>query len=461
VTLVSGSYFPVLGLKPEIGRLIGTDDDKATGEAHLAVLSYDYWQIRFEGKPDALNQVVYINGQPMTIIGVAPRGFTGTTLGIMPRIFIPVTFRGRQPFLGMDPDRRTSYWLYIFGRLQPGVTLEQTAAVMNIQYRNITNEYDAPEIEQWANSSIMEMFRAKQLTLKPGACGQSTVPDSNRETMRIQMVSALLILLIACANVCSILVTRGMARAGEIAVRSSFGATRGQIITQLLAESFVLVIISGISSIFTAHWILRLIVSIYPPHSAPLFDLSLNETSLLFTALLMFSTVILVGLFPAIHGARPDQMSLTKDQTGRTTESKTAFRLRVTLIVAQIALSLTLLVVSGLFAKSLYRLSNTDLGMKTDNIITFRVSPLQAGYTQEQTGLLFERLEEELAAIPGVSGVTSSQSQMFRGNTCLSANFIVEGIDPGRNLVVCFDNVGFDYLNTLGVPLVSGRNFTK
>jgi len=456
--LVSGEYFSALGLKPVIGRLLTPDDGKAAGEALVAVLSYDYWQSRFGGDPDVLNQVITINNtQPTTIVGVAPKGFTGTTLGAPARIFIPIpTFTG----VGYL-DNRSYYWLNVFGCLKPGVTLEQAAAAINVQYHNIINEYDAPSIEQMvgANNPIMQQFREKQLILKQGSRGQSIVPETNGERLRTRMGSALLLLIIACMNITNLLVVRGMARTGEIALRVSIGATRGQIIRQLLSESFILVFIAGAAGVLAAHWILRFIASMYPSSATAVFSFSMNETALLFAVIMTFAVGVLVGLFPAFHGARNDVTPLLKEQAGQTTGSKSAARVRAALIVAQIALSLTLLMVSGLFAKNFYKIINTDIGMNTNNIAIFSVQPSDNGYTPQRAAQFIERLEEELAATPGVVSVTSSNMLMFHLES-LSNTVNVEGAisDLGKNLRI--ELAGANYLRTFNTQLIAGRDFT-
>ena len=463
--LVSGGYFPALALKPTLGRLLSPDDDKIIGEAHTVVLSYAYWQSRFGGDPGVLNQAVTVNGQPMTIVGVAPRGFNGTTLGCNPKIFIPITMRGGALHsLPNYPDIRTSYWLHIFGRLKPGVTLEQAAAAINVQYRNFLIEYDAPLNEQMigADSPMMKQFLEKQLLLKPGARGQSLQFDSNKEWVNFFMGGMLLLLIIACINVANLLITRGMARTGEMALRVSFGATRWQNIQQLLIESFILVLIAGAAGILAAHWILRLIIAMFPAQTANIYSFSLNESSLLFAVLLTFAVGVSVGLFPAFHSAHSDITPLLKEQAGQMTGSKSAARLRMALVITQIALSLTLLAVSGLFAKSLYQINQIDIGMKTDNIVTFCVSPYQNGYTQQQTMQFFERLEEELAVLPGVNSVSNSQYRMFHGGS-MGTSVDLDGFrrGPETDSITRMDKVGMNYFGTLGIPLIAGRDFTR
>jgi len=465
ILFVSGSYFPVLGIHPALGRLLNTNDDKTIGEGRVAVLSYDYWRNNFGGDENALNQSILVNGQYLTVVGVAPRGFTGTTLGLKPRIFVPVTMHG--PLLAgeINPDYRQYYCLYLFGRLAPGVTLEQARVGINITYHNIINQVEAPEAERLMigeYASFVDMFRAKQLVLKPGARGQSNYSSGGdiKTLLNIFMGSTLLLLLIACANITNLLVARGLARSGEMAVRFSMGATRIQIFTQLLTESFILVIIAGIAGMIAAQWILRFIVALIPAQYAADFSFTLNGKILIFAVIMTVATGIAVGMFPAIYGARPDLSSMLKEQAGQVKGSKTASRLRTALIAAQIALSLTLLTVSGLFAKSLYNINRIDHGMKLDHVVTFGVSPALNGYTHQQSAQFFGRLEDELAALPGVKTVTNSQIKLLSGNY-MGNNFVVEGHPPDRPSNEAFNVAGPAYFQTLGVPLIAGRDFTR
>ena len=461
---VSGNYFPVLGIQPALGRLLHTNDDKIIGDGQVGVLSYDYWQKNFGGDAGILNQDITINGQSMTIAGVTPQGFTGTTLGSSPRIFVPITMRARlQPGLP-TLDSRMNYWAYVFGRLKPGVTLEQASAVMNVPYHNITNQVEAPEAERLIGQydSVMDMFRARQLVLKPGARGQSNYSGMAKSPLNIFMGCTLLVLLIACANVTGILLARGIARSGEMALRSALGASRMQIFTQLLTESFILVFIAGIAGILAGHWMLRAIVTMIPAQFADNLSFTLNGTALLFAVALTFAAGIVVGLFPAAYGARADLTSLMKDQTAQVTGSKSAIRFRTGLSIAQIALSLALIVVSGLFSKSLYNSNRIDTGMKIDRVVTFSVSPILKGYTPPQSTQYFERLENELAAIPGVESVTGSSTRLLSG-AYNGSRVIVEGYNPANLLAnsSAYNRGGTDYFKTLGIPLIAGRDFSR
>src|SRR5436190_1059144 len=210
--LVSGSYFPVIGLSPAIGRLLTPDDDKTPGESHVVVLSHAYWQRRFGLDPNLVGKTITVNGQAMTVVGVAARGFDGTTLGVKPLVFAPITMRGfSQPFKGFD--NRSSYWTYLFARLKPGVTIEQAKASLAGPYHNILNDVEAP-LQKNMSAQTMTRFKAKTLTIEPGANGQSNVHTGAKAPLTLLLGVTAFVLLIACANIANLLLARSAARAG-------------------------------------------------------------------------------------------------------------------------------------------------------------------------------------------------------------------------------------------------------
>jgi len=459
--LVSGSYFPVLGIQPALGRLISEDDDRAPGQSPVVVLSHSYWQNHFALDPGVLNQALVVNGQALTIIGVAPRGFEGTTLGSRPHVFVPITMRElMEPMFGGMNDRR-SYWAYLFGRLKPGVTLEQARAVLNTQYHAIVNDVEAP-LQKGMSEQTMERFREKPVTVEPGARGQSNVNTEAKAPLTLLMGVTAFVLLIACANVANLLLARGAARDGEIAVRLSIGATRRQLVAQLLTESCLLAVFAGAFSLLVARWTLHLIASLLPAQAAAMIPFELDWTVLLFAAALTMATGLLFGLFPALHSTRPELVSSLKGQAGQPSGARSASRFRTTLATSQIALSLALLVTAGLFTRSLFNVSRVDLGLKVDDVITFGVSPILNGYTPQRSLQFFERLEDELAALPGVTGVTASMVPIL-ADSSWGNSVAVEGFQAGPDTDTGsrYNEIGPAYFQTLGIPLISGREFNR
>jgi predicted permease len=459
--LVSGSYFPVLGLAPALGRLIGPGDDPAPGESHVVVLSHRYWQTRFGSNPNVINQTMIVNGRTMTIVGVAPAGFDGTTIGAEPKVFVPLTMRAEmQPSWNRFEDRR-SYSLYLFARLKPGVTIERARSGIGSQYHAIINDVEVP-LQKGMSDQTMARFRAKPILLEPGARGQSGIPNQAGPSMRVLLGVTAFVLLIACANIANLLLARSAARSGEMAIRLSIGAGRRHLVAQLLTESCLLAISGGLAGVFVAQWTLDLIASMLPAFALEGFSWKVDRTVMLFSAALAIGTGLLFGLFPAVHSTRPNLSSSLKGQAGQPAGAKAAARFRTSLATAQIALSMALLIAAGLFTKSLMNVSRVDLGVKVDNLITFGVSPALNGYTPDRTRQFFEELEDQLAAMPGVTGVTNSLVALLAGNNW-GNSLAVEGFQagPDTDTNANFDEVGPRYLRTLGIPLIGGREFTR
>ena len=458
--LVSGSYFPVLGLTPAIGRLLTPEDDRVLGESHVIVLSYAYWQSRFAADPSVLNQPLIVNGQTMTIVGVAPRGFDGTTLGVKPQVFAPITMRGfSQPSKAFD--NRRNYWAYLFARLKPGISIEQARTAMATPYHAIVNDVEAP-LQTGMSEQTMARFKAKSLRMDEGSRGQSSMSGEARAPLTLLMGVTGLVLLIACANIANLLLARGAARAGEMAIRLSIGAGRRQLIGQLLTESCLLAVLGGAGGIVVARWTLSLISAILPAQAMERITVSIDPAAMAFAAALAIGTGLLFGLFPALHSTRPDLISSLKGQSGQPSGARSASRFRTSLATAQIALSMALLVTAGLFTRSLVNVSRVDLGLKADNVVMFQVSPALNGYKPEQSRQLFARVEDEIAALPGITAVTSSSVPLLGGSNW-GSDVGVEGFKSGPDVDnnSRFNEVGPGYFSTLGIPLLAGREFTR
>ncbi|MGH9312361.1 MAG: ABC transporter permease [Vicinamibacterales bacterium] len=458
--LVSGSYFPVLGIQPALGRLLSPGDDRAVGESKVVVLSHAFWQTRFDASPNVLNDTIIVNGQSLTIVGVAPRGFDGTTLGAKPEVFVPITLRGlMSPGFDGFANRRT-YWAYVFARLKSGVSVEEARAAMNVKYRAIVNDVEA-SLQTGMSEQTLARFRTKELGFEPGGRGQSSVHGEAKEPLTLLLGVTALVLLIACANIANLLLARAAARSGEMAIRLSIGASRRRLIAQLLTESCLLALFGGVAGLFVASWTLRGIAALLPAEPAATIQIELDTTVLLFAAAVTVATGLLFGLFPALHSSRPDLQTIMKGQAGQPSGARAAARFRTTLATAQIALSMALLVGAGLFTRSLLNVSRVDLGLKIDDLLTFGVSPELNAYTPERSRVLFERLEEELAALPGVTAVTASLVPAL-GNSNWGTDVSVQGFNagPDTDTNARFNEVGSGYFRAMGIPLVTGREFT-
>jgi predicted permease len=460
--LVSGSYFPVLGLQPALGRLLGSTDDGTVGGSEVVVLSHAYWRSHLGGSPAVINETMVVNGHPLTIVGVAPKGFDGTTVGLKPDVFMPITMRWRlAPDPRTPPENRRGYWVYLFARLKPGVALEQARAAIDTPYRAIINEVEAP-LQESMSDQMMAQFRARGIRLDPGSHGQSTFVSDAWVPLTLLLGLTALVLLVACMNVANLLLARAVARSKEMATRLSLGATRGRLIAQLLTESSVLAFVSAMVSLLVAHWTMGLLRATLPGGAPALLTLQLDPSTLILTGALALGTGVMVGLFPALHAVRPYVLSALKAQGGQAAGGGGSARFRVSLAIAQVALSMVLVVLAGLFTMSLANISSVDPGLRTDGVVTFSVSPLRSGYSVPGSAALFERLEEELAALPGVTAVASSTTPLLSGSV-RAGQAVVEGFDvgPDTDRDTRYDEVGPGYFRTLGVPVISGREFTR
>jgi len=457
--LVSGSYFPVLGVQPTLGRLLGPGDDRTIGGHPVAVLSHSYWVSRLGADPNVLNKTIVINGQPMTIVGVAARGFEGTTVGTRPAVFVPLTMRG-QMVRGFDGfDNRRMYWAYVFGRLKPDVSLAQAGTEVNTIYHAIINDVEAP-LQQGMSDQTMASFRAKQLVLADGRRGQSTLHAEVRVPLILLLTITGFVLLIACANIANLLLARGAQRSQEMAIRGSLGAGRTQLVGQLLVESLLLAVIGGLAGLAVARWTLVLIGSIIPAEAATGLDLALEPATVLFTAVLSLGTGIVFGLYPALHSTRRDLMTVLRGGSGQPSGARAAARFRTGLVTAQIALSMTLLVAAGLFIKSLRNVSRVDLGLSTDHVVMFTLSPVLNGYEPARIRALFQDVEDRVAAIPGVTAVSAGRVPLISGSNwgnSVNVQGYPRGPDVDNNSR--FNMIGPDYFSTLRIPLVAGREF--
>jgi predicted permease len=464
--LVSGAYFPLLGLTPALGRLFGPADDQTAGGDPVAVLSHAYWTTGLGADPGVIGRAVVVNGRPLTVVGVAPKGFEGTTLGAQPRVFVPLSMApeldpGFGPRSGFD-DRKW-YWLYVFGRLGPGVSVERARSALNALYAPILAEVEAP-LQEGMSAPTLARFKARALTLEDGRRGQSLLHGQTRTPLALLFAITGLVVLIASANVANLLLARAATRSTEMAVRVSLGASRGRLLAQLLTESLLLAAIGGAASLVVARGALAVITTLIPPvelGAGARLAIELRPSALLFAAAVSLGTGLIFGLFPALQSTRPDLIAAIRAGGGHPSGARAAARFRTSLVTAQIALSMALLVAAGLFIKSLRNISRIDLGLEVDRVVMFALAPMFNGYETARSHALFARVEEELAAAPGVTGVAASGVSLLSGST-RDGDVRVEGFarDPDTDANSRLDPIGPGFFRTLGIPLVAGREFT-
>lgn len=459
VGMVSGSYFPILGLNAAAGRLLTPDDDKVIGANFVTVISYRFWEDKFGKDPRVIGQPIIVNGKSYTVVGVAPEKFDGTTAGSRQLLFLPISMRGEIQRFSKWEERR-NYWVYLFARLKPGMTIESAAPAANAIYHPIIIDVEVP-LQKSMSDKTMESFKNKKLVLAPGARGQSSINKEAKTPLLLLFSVTGVVLLIACANIANLLLARGASRATEMGVRLALGATRRNLIAQLLTESVMLALVGGVASLLVAQWTLGAISALLPPDASGTMTFGISRSVILFSAGLSIATGIIFGLFPAMHSTRSDLISAIRAGAGQIAGGRSAARFRSGLVTAQIALSMGLLIMSALFLKSLMNVSKVDLGVKVEQIATFQIVPQRVGYDSIRSAVLFNRVEQELAAIPGITSVTDGLVPLLSGDNW-GESVHVQGFTcgPDTDCGARFNELGADYFKTFGVQLIAGREFT-
>jgi predicted permease len=459
--LVSGSYFSVLQLRPALGRLLSPLDDQPAA-APTVVLAHSFWETSLGADASVVGKTLMVNGKAATIVGVAPEQFNGTTYGSRPAFYASLAMG---PIVGTGTERRVddrrAYWIYAFARLAPGATIEQARAQVNGVYQPILRDVEAP-LQRNMRDSLMPRFLAKQIVVTPGSRGQSTIGSEASGTLFMLFAITGLVLLIACANIANLLMARATSRELEMAVRLSLGATRRQLLAQLLTETGTLALMGGIVSLVFAAWTLQGISALLPSEITEGLALGMNWAAVGFAAALSLATGFAFGLFPALHSTRPDLVTALRNNTGKLASGRTARRFRTSLATAQIALAMALLMSAGLFLKSLWKVNRVDLGVRVEHLLTFSVTPEQNGYDSVRTRTLLARIENELTALPGVSAATSAVVPLIAGSNW-NDMVRVDGFkadENSRRASVSFNGVGSGFFRAIGVPVLAGREFS-
>ena len=455
---VSGSYFSVLGLNPALGRLLGPEDDRVDGEAESVVLSHAYWQSELGGNPQIIGRRLLVNDQPLTIVGVAPPGFSGTTVGTRASVFVPITMRNAWAPIPYH-DSRLTYWAHLFARLEPGVTREEAAAALSTLYRTIVAEAEAPLLTGTTEQEL-EAFRTRPLVLEAGARGQTRrdrTLDPARNSLELLLAVSGAVLLLCCANVAGLMLVRSTARTGEIAVRASMGATRGRLASLLLAESLALALPAALLSLPIAWLTLRAVANGVPGIPAAAFDVELSLAPALVAIGTAVATAVVCGLFPLRDVLRIDPGKTLQAYGVRQTPARRVTRFRAVLATAQIALSMALLAITGVFAQSLANIGRIDLGLDVDSVVMVSLSPRTLRPSAQASASFLDRLDEELKAIPGVSSVASSEVPLL-AHGGFEGRVAVEGLETDPQLI-SMNPVSPDYFEMFGIEVLAGRGF--
>jgi predicted permease len=460
--LVSGSYFPILGVGAALGRTIAPDDDAVPDSRPVVVLSYSFWQSYFDGDRNIVGRTIELNSNAMTIIGVAQPGFDGVELGVPAKIFVPIMMKTEMtPHSdGLKDRRRRLSWVTAYGRLKPGVSSQQAELSLQPLLHSILEmEVQQPEFTRYATAADRQLALRNRVELLPGS------DNGLREYMRrpLWLLVALTgaVLLLACANLANLLLARATTREREFAVRLAIGASRARIVRQLLIESLLLSAAGAVVGLALAFLVDRVLLRIYlPADAAAEFVVSPipDGRVLAFVVGAMLLTSMVLGLLPAVRGSRSEMTLSLNDRSGALSSGAISFR-RL-LVGIQVALSLLLLVGAGLFVRTLRNLESMGPGFRTDHILTFRIDPSLNGYSDEQTKSLYQRLDINLQSMPGVTSVGFSTMPLLKGyawqNAVLGKDF--EGAPIEEQPVL--SNIGPDYFATLGIPIIAGRAIT-
>ncbi len=471
IRMVSGDYFPTLGIRPIIGHAFGPEVDRTRNSSPVAVISHAFWRQRFGADPQVLGRKIQVRQTSFEIIGVAPAGFFGETVGEEPDVWVPMTM---QEAIYPGDDLLTAFaagtidqrmWLQVMARLKPGITLAQANANVNVVFPGYVS---ASALRYKLSGDDLKSYSDQRIDVQRGGRGASTMHNTFGEPLKLLMALVALVLLIACANLANLLLARGAARQREFAVRLSIGAGRGRLIRQLLTESFLLAMLGAALGVVLAQWADNVLLRMVSPTGSvgqEAIQLSLRPDArvLAFTFAVAILTALLFGLIPALRATRLDLSPMLKaGASGATVEGHSRrFPVGKILVVTQVSISLVLLVAAGLFVHSLERLSEVSLGYKTERLLLFRVRPIPAGYKDAAIPRVLQELLDKFKAVPGVSAASLSSNGLFAHSES-GDPISVEGYTPkpGELPHSRMDQVGPDYFSVVGMPILSGRGIT-
>jgi predicted permease len=455
--LVSGNLFAVLGVEPLLGRAIGPSDDDQPDAHPVVMLSSAYWAKRFGADPGVAGKRILVNGHPMVVVGVVPPTFRGLVVGNSPDLFVPIAMKREvTPTWDALDDRRTS-WLTVFARLRPGLSVEQAKARTSVLFGALLDEL-LRELKRPPESRLGRMLAALRLDLLPAAQGVNELKREFQSALLALMGLVGLVLLIACANVAGLVTARAASRQKELAVRLALGASRGALVRQLMIESVALAVAGGLVGLVFVGWTIDGLLTVMGSDMEGALNGGLDARLLLFDLTLSVAAGLLFGLVPALQSSRPIVADVLKNEAASVASGRGQARLRRALVVAQVALSLLLLVAAGLFGRSILNLLRVDPGFRASQVMTFSVDPVLQGYPAARVGSFYRDLQERLRSLPAVEAVGAVDPGPL-SNSDRSGNFTIEGYqardaDDARASIAM---ISADYFKTLRIPVVQGR----
>ncbi len=452
---VSGDFFNVLGVGPERGRVLGPDDDRRGCGAASAVISHQFWQREFGGDPSVVGKKLTLDDYPAEIVGVTPASFYGPEVGRSFDVTVPICSEALIRGADNRLDSGTDWWLVVMGRLKPGVSVEQATAQLNAISPGVFQSTLSPKYPP----ESVKNYLAFRLAAFPAPSGISEMRETYEQPLWILLGVAGLVLLIACANLASLMLARGSSRGREMAVRLALGASRGRIVRQLLVESLLLAFVGASAGALLAGYLGKLLVSLLSTEQNQLFvDLSTDWLVLGFTAGMAVLTCVLFGLTPALRASRVAPIEAMKAGGRGLTEGRERFGLRRALVVAQVALSLVLVAGALLFSRSLGKLIAADAGFRQEGVLTAQIDSSRLNVVPESRLAFKRQLLERIKAVPGVKSAAETNLIPLSGNEWGNRVWM-DGTDPAGKRPVDLARVTPEYFETLDIPLLAGRNF--
>jgi predicted permease len=456
--LVSTNFFSLLGVNAVIGRTFAPDEDSGAGAHPVAVISYALWTRKFARDPALLGKKLVIEETPFTIVGVAPPHFDSVSPGRTYDLWVPVTMQPQVLPGGPRLNENDTNWLSLMARLKPGVSMEQARAGLDVVYQQIQRGHD---ISKWSDQDRRDFF-THHIVLLPAAHGTDYLQKEFKQPLFLLMGMVALVLLIACANVANLLLARASVRQREIAVRLALGAGRGRLIRQLLTESVLLALMGSALGVLFAYWGGPVLVALMAHGQNPVtLDVHADLAVLGFTLLVALLTGIAFGLAPALRATRMSENTSMQAGSRNLTASRGGRRLGRGLVIAQVALSLVMIIGAGLLVRTLHNLETLDPGFNRHGVLLFWLDPTKAGYKDERAAQLRQEVLERIQQVPGVRSASFSFLTPISGGGWDNVARFVEGYTPcaGEDMDVYINAVGPRFFETLGTPLLLGRDF--
>jgi predicted permease len=463
--LVSGNYFQALGVKPALGRVFSSAEDDRVYKGHpVVVLSHQYWVTRFAADPAVVGRKIQVNNYPMTIVGVSAPGFTGLDPSQSPQIRVPIQMKPLMTPGWDEIGNRRSQWVQLFARMKPGYGIDQSKASLQVLFSQILrDEINQKEMKDTSKFN-RDRFLVRKINVEAAGNGFSHLRQSYSTALIVLMCMVGLVLLIACFNVANLLIARAIARQKEVAVRLAIGASRWQLLRQLLIESLLLSVAGGAAGLLLAVAMIRALMSFIPQDGAPLMLKAEPDARILaFNAGLAVLTGLLFGLVPALQALRVDLWNTLKDVVGAVTGGGGSVKLRKGLVIAQVAFSFLLLAGAGLFVKTLANLKQTDAGFRDiGHLITFQVDPSLSGYSMQQLKSFYRQALTNIRAVPGVTSAGYAAVSVLSGGEW-DSTMSVEGhkAKDGEDMQSFMNAISPGYWKTMGTPLLEGRDFDE